>query len=76
MILFFGTREVAHEDNNGMPQRGRCPQCGNLVTFQPKRGRTYFHFFWIPVIPLGEERRYIQCPECKARLLVRTTPNG
>ena len=67
MIVFFGTREVKQDDVQRQPQDGRCPSCGNHVSMQPRIGRTYFHIFWIPLIPMGESKHYLQCPVCKAR---------
>ena len=67
MILFFGTRQVQRDDPEGSAQAAHCPSCGNHVTLQPRQGRTYFHLFWIPLIPIGETQRYHQCPVCKAR---------
>lgn len=67
MILFFGTREVKQDDPEGTAQLARCPACGQTVTLQPRAGRTYFHIFWLPIIPLGETRHYLQCPVCRTR---------
>lgn len=67
MILFFGTRQVQREDPEGFARDVQCPACGHRVTLQPRQGRTYFHIFWIPLIPLGDPQRYVQCPDCKTR---------
>ena len=67
MILFLGTRQVQRDAPEGVAQEAHCPACGNTVTLQPRQGRTYFHLFWIPLIPLGETQRYLQCPVCKTR---------
>ncbi len=73
-FLLLGTREVTKEAPDLPTRHIRCPSCGQDVRLQPKEGQSYFHIFWIPLIPVGESRRYLQCPNCKARFSPRFGP--
>ena len=53
MIIFFGTRQVVRDDDRPGGGVRPCPRCGQYAQFTPRRARTYFHVFWIPLIPLG-----------------------
>ncbi len=67
MIFFFGVREVARDDGENSASALRCPACGQFDALRPRIGRSYFHIFWIPLLPLGQARHYLRCRFCKAR---------
>jgi hypothetical protein len=66
MIIFFGTRQVVRDDDrpSGMQQ---CPSCGQFAVFKPRTARTFFHVFWIPLIPLGAAQPIVECQNCHTR---------
>jgi len=61
VILFFGTRIRRTVLSTG---RFGCPYCLEERDYELTESRTWFHLFWIPVIPLGEPRRSVRCTVC------------
>lgn len=46
----------------------RCSQCGALAQFTEKTGMNFITlFFVVPTIPISGKKKFIQCPNCKAR---------
>lgn len=43
-----------------------CPQCQGPVEGQVRRGRRWFHIFWIPLIPLGVQPEHVRCTRCRS----------
>jgi DNA-directed RNA polymerase subunit RPC12/RpoP len=70
MIIFFGTRQVVRDDDRPGEGVRQCPHCGQLVIFKPRRGRTYVHLFWVPLIPINAWQPLIECPSCRTRFAV------
>lgn len=69
-ILFFGTREVVRDvDRPGAGGYQTCPRCGQYALFRARSSRTWFHLFWVPVIPLGQATPIIECGNCGLRLV-------
>lgn len=44
-----------------------CPKCGGDRHYDHKVGRRWFTLFFLPVIPLNEVGRVVQCQTCKTR---------
>lgn len=66
-ILFFGTRQVVRDDDRPGGEVRPCPRCGQYVAMRPRRARTYFHLFWLPIVPLEPGEPIWECPSCRAR---------
>lgn len=43
-----------------------CPHCQGPVEGQVRRGRRWFHIFWIPLIPLGAQPEHVRCTRCRS----------
>jgi uncharacterized C2H2 Zn-finger protein len=70
MIIFFGTRQVVRDDDRPGSEMQQCPRCGQYGLFKPRRARSFFHVFWIPLIPLGAAQPILECPHCHTRFSV------
>jgi hypothetical protein len=57
-IFFFGTAGAG---------LFHCPRCGGDRDYRLKIGRRWFTLFFLPVIPLNEVARVVQCQTCKTR---------
>lgn len=69
-IVFFGTREVVRAADR--PRAGgyqTCPRCGQFGLFRARSSRTWFHLFWVSVIPLGQATPLLECGNCGLRLV-------
>lgn len=44
-----------------------CPRCGGDRRYRLKVGRRWFTLFFLPVIPLNEGGRVVQCQTCRTR---------
>lgn len=61
MILFFGTRVRRRVLGTGTFP---CPYCVTHRTYEHVESRTWFHLFWIPLVPLGSARESVRCTVC------------
>ena len=62
MIFFFGTRATKIKERK---LRGTtCPYCTTPDSFTVSTFSKYFHFFWIPIIPLFKTH-VAECAHCK-----------
>lgn len=61
-IGIFGITE--REIGEFSANRARCSYCERVGTQQLRVFRRYFHFFWIPLFPLGS-RGYSECRHCR-----------
>lgn len=61
MILFFGTRLRRRLLDTGT---FRCPLCGVDRPYDHLEVRTWFHLFWVPVVPLGRPQEALRCHGC------------
>jgi transposase len=68
MIIFFGTRQVVRDDERPSAMQ-QCPRCGQYAQFKSRSSRTYFHIFWIPLLPIGGVQSLIECQNCHARFV-------
>jgi hypothetical protein len=44
-----------------------CRKCGTDRNYRHRKGRRFFHIFWIPLIPLPGKAEHVQCTTCKTR---------
>lgn len=61
MILFFGTRLRRRVLGTGA---FRCPFCVEPRRYEAVESRTWFHLFWIPLVPLGSPQESVRCTVC------------
>ncbi|MGQ9778723.1 MAG: zinc-ribbon domain-containing protein [Bacillota bacterium] len=61
-FIVLGTRPVIKQGTDVL--RRICPNCGDWRNFQEVRWRNYFTLFFIPLFPLGPERRGYACSAC------------
>jgi hypothetical protein len=73
MIIFFGTRQIVRDDDRPGGGMQQCPRCGQYAVFKPRRTRTFFHIFWIPVFPISAAQPILECQNCHARF---TSPSA
>ncbi len=62
MLFFFGTRATKVKERK--LKRTTCPYCQTKDSFVVSTFSKYFHFFWIPVIPLFKTH-IATCSHCK-----------
>lgn len=62
MLFFFGTR--ASKIKERKLKRTTCPYCQTQDSFVVSTFSKYFHFFWIPIIPLFKTH-IAECTHCK-----------
>lgn len=62
MIYFFGTR--ASKIKQRKLAKTVCPYCSTADSFVVSTFGTYFHFFWIPILPLFKSN-VAECSHCK-----------
>ncbi|MFD2588806.1 hypothetical protein ACFSQJ_17905 [Croceitalea marina] len=62
MLFFFGTR--ASKIKERKLKRTTCPYCQTQDSFVVSTFSKYFHFFWIPIIPLFKTN-IAECTHCK-----------
>ncbi len=60
-MIFFGTRGVSSKVGEG---RFTCPRCGPNAPYVRRRVRTFFHLYYIPLVPLGERVEHVECTTC------------
>ena len=63
MLFFYGTRQYGKR--NVVNRTGTCDQCGAHGTLSPYDSSSFFHVYWIPLIPLGSKRIIDACPSCE-----------
>jgi hypothetical protein len=42
-----------------------CPRCANHRSYKLRRPKKWGHLYWIPIIPMQEFDRYVECDACK-----------
>ena len=62
-MIIFGTTGITSRVGSGS---FHCPACGRQGYTQ-KRVRRFFTLYFIPVIPLDEVGRYVQCAGCRQK---------
>jgi hypothetical protein len=69
-FIIFGLKR--REKDHGAAVPARCTHCQNNVLLHPYGWRTWFHIFWIPLIPWIATRT-LACPVC---LMMTEVDNG
>ena len=44
-----------------------CRNCGGDRNYRLRKGRRFFHIFWIPLIPLPRTAEHVLCTTCKTK---------
>lgn len=60
-IWGFRTKNKPH----GASGQFFCPSCSLTTTYVPLRQTTYWHIFFVPLIPVSSEPHGIQCTGCR-----------
>ncbi len=63
MFLIWGFR--TRNKPAGSPGQFYCTTCSLPMTYVPLRQTTYFHIFFVPLLPISSEPHGIQCTGCK-----------
>jgi len=63
LFIIFG-RKVRDKDY-GPSYPFHCPRCDNGVYYHAYKWRSWFHIFWIPLIPWFSHKELV-CPICQA----------
>jgi len=61
-MIIFGTKATRKLLDQGTFD---CPQCNNTTNFEKRRARTWFHLYFIPIIPMQTYPPYVECKACK-----------
>ena len=69
-ILLFGSRNRVSDDSSAQPVQTQCPRCSQMSTLRPRRYRTWFTIFFIPVFPISGSTPFTQCSNCNAQFPV------
>lgn len=62
-MIIFGTTSTRKLLDKG---EFDCPQCQQTTLFEKRRARSWFHLYWIPLIPMKTYPNYVECKSCKA----------
>jgi tellurite resistance protein len=60
-FVIFGSRGITSTKGTG---NFHCPECRQERGYRNRVVRRFFTLFFIPVIPLGEVGRYVECDAC------------
>jgi hypothetical protein len=63
MIIFGWTTRIKPTAHHG---QFYCPHCRVSSTYAECRRKSYFHLFFIPVLPLSDDPHGVQCCNCKS----------
>lgn len=61
-MIIFGTKATRKLLDQGSFD---CPQCNQTSNFEKRRARTWFHLYFIPLIPMQTYPPYVECKACK-----------
>src|ERR687883_1664693 len=64
MLLVFGVRYLYALVATG---RFYCPVCAVDRGYRLRAPRSWFHAFWIPLVPLGRGEPFVECDVCRSR---------
>lgn len=62
-MIIFGTKST-----NKVLDRGTflCPNCESETSFEKRRAKSWFHLYFIPLIPLKTYPNFVECRSCAA----------
>ncbi|NSX55324.1 TerB family tellurite resistance protein [Parasulfitobacter algicola] len=63
MIFIWGSRGRAKSIENG---DFFCPECNGRQDMDLMHVKNWFTFYWIPIFPMGDLGKYVECKRCKA----------
>jgi len=61
-MIIWGWRGVTSSTGQGV---FHCPQCNSRRDYDKKRVQRYFTLYFIPLLPLNELSRYVECRSCR-----------
>ena len=64
MLLVFGVRQLYALVATG---RFHCPVCGVDRGYRLRHPRSWFHLFWIPLVPMRQGEPFVECDVCRSR---------
>jgi hypothetical protein len=64
-MIIFGHR--AYTFGAGRGGEFHCPQCNTQRPYKLKKLQRFFHLYFIPIIPLTELQRWVECRLCKSK---------
>src|SRR5919202_3852263 len=64
MLLVFGVRYLYSLVATGT---FHCPVCGVDRGYRLRDPRSWFHLFWIPLVPLRRGEPFVECDVCRSR---------
>lgn len=69
-LIIIGFGKVTARDMGEVDQEQECVWCSKRVRYRLVRARTWFSFFFVPVIPYRNEYRVV-CPACSRGMTIR-----
>lgn len=60
-MIIFGTRAKFKTIKTG---EFNCPHCGKPRKFEHKQTKNYFALYFIPLLPIGDGKEFIECRTC------------
>ena len=64
MLLVFGIRQLYALVTTGT---FHCPVCGVDRGYRLRSPRSWFHLFWLPLVPLRQGEPFVECDVCGSR---------
>jgi hypothetical protein len=64
MLLVFGIRQLYALVTTGT---FHCPVCGVDRGYRLRSPRSWFHLFWVPLVPLRQGEPFVECDVCRSR---------
>ncbi|MEL6329196.1 MAG: TerB family tellurite resistance protein [Planctomycetota bacterium] len=61
-MIIFGTRGITTTRGRG---QFYCPQCSGDKDFVLKRLRSFFHIYFIPLLPISGKTEFLRCKGCR-----------
>jgi hypothetical protein len=69
-LIIVGFGRVTTRDLGAASLEQQCVWCSERVVYRLLRARTWFSFFFVPVIPY-RTRYCVECPACARALVIR-----
>ena len=74
MFIFFGTR-TSRIDVKPLQSNTECPNCKSQNSFLAGSFGSYFHIFWIPIVPISQ-KTILQCNHCQETYEAHELPDN